>query len=66
MSEKIITAIVTQDSPQTVSIELREQVGNTLIGHLEATIVPLGARVEGWHGENDEQSGQLVLWGERA
>lgn len=63
---KILVATTKQESPQTVTIELREQTENRLLGYLEATIVPAGVRIDAWHGLNDSQHDeQLVLRAER-
>jgi hypothetical protein len=39
-----------------------EGSGPTLIGYLEITAVPKGARVEGWHGKDDSPADhQMIL-----
>jgi len=63
---KILAATLIQESPQTVTVELREQVGNLQIGWLEVTLVPEGVRIDGWHGKDESQhDGQMVLRSER-
>jgi hypothetical protein len=52
-----IDAFVKRDSADTVSIAVYgtdEGSGPELIGYLEITLVPKGARVEGWNADDSE------------
>jgi hypothetical protein len=63
---KILVATVKQESPDTVTIELREQTENRLLGYIEATCIPAGVRLDTWHGLNETQHDeQIILRGER-
>ena len=62
---RIITATTKQDSPETVTVELREQTENLLLGYLEVTLVPVGARVEAWNADDSDVDGRLIIKAER-
>lgn len=62
--EPSITAQVKQESSQTVAITVNgpdKGLGPELIGYLEITVVPSGARVEGWNADDTEVGSQLIL-----
>jgi len=46
VADAILAVTPKQESPQTVSLTLREEISNTLIGYVEITLVPTGARIE--------------------
>jgi len=60
MADAKITAIVTQDTAETVTVEIKDDEHDT-VGYLEITKVPKGVRVQGWHGDDSETDEQLLL-----
>jgi len=66
VADAILAVTPKQESPQTVSLTLREEISNTLIGYVEITLVPTGARIEAWHGLNDSAlDHQLIVRSEK-
>jgi len=62
---KILAVTQKQESPQTVSLELRESVANLLVGYVEITLVPNGARIEAWNADDSPVEGGGVVQAER-
>ncbi len=59
-----LTATVHRDDRQTVTVELREQDRNLLVGYIEITLVPTGARILGTDA-NDYDVGELIVHAEK-
>jgi hypothetical protein len=54
-----------QETSQTVTLTLREEMSNVLIGYVEITLVPTGARVSAWNADDSDIDGQLIVHAER-
>jgi hypothetical protein len=57
---KHIVAGTKQETPQAVSVEIKDEENDT-VGYLEITATPRGVAVQGWHGDDSEADGQLIL-----
>lgn len=59
-----ITAVVTQDTPQVVTIEIKSpgsDGGLDTVGYLEVVSTPHGIRVQGWNGDETDADDQMLL-----
>lgn len=55
-----ITASAKQETGQTVSIEVKDEEMDT-VGYLEIVATPNGVAIQGWHGDDSEADGQMIL-----
>jgi len=53
---------VSRDDKQTITVEVREQTQNLLVGFVQIALVPTGAAVVGTNGADDsEADGEIIL-----
>jgi hypothetical protein len=64
MSGGILNVKVEKDGDQTQSLTLRESVSNRLIGYVEITLVPKGARIQAWNADDSDVNGMLIVHAE--
>jgi len=61
-----ISVACSRETAETFTMTIRNDTKNLLIGYAEITLVPAGARIEAWHGLNDEAlDQQLILRAEK-
>lgn len=59
-----LDAIIHRDDRQTVTVELREQDRNLLVGYVEISLVPTGARILATNANDSEVDGHLIVHAE--
>ena len=52
---------VSREDKQTITVEIREEDKNLLVGYVEIKLVPTGARVLGTNGADDRDVDEQII-----
>ena len=62
LAEGTLAWTVKRDDKQTITVEVREENSNVLVGYVEISLIRKGAYVLGTNGDNDSDAkGEIIL-----